>query len=165
MINLSKELETRFAIIEKLNQYSIEFGILTEDKFKKVQVNVLNTDDTETKIDMDLGDVMYLTEHGTLTIPARPILELTLKWVNNELDKIIDKIIDGVIKFNWTNIEVERVIFDFGKQIELYAQSQAEQIITSNSVLSSLLNMKDENKYLFDLRKLKYYIKCKIIKN
>ena len=45
-----------------LNNYTIEFGILTEDQFKKVQVNILNTDDSITKIDMDIKDISSFME-------------------------------------------------------------------------------------------------------
>ena len=164
MITAFDEITKQLSIMNILNSYCIEFGVLTEDEYKTVEVNILNTDESITKLPMFVGDVMYLTEHGTLTIPARPILELSLKWVENELDKIIDEIFTNVLNYNWTLVDINTRMQRFATEIQIYIQSQAERIIQSNSTLSSLLNIKDENKYLYDLNKLKYYIKCRIFK-
>ena len=164
MIDVFNELKEQLSIINILNDYYIEFGILTEDQYKIVEVNILNTDESITKMPMFVGDVMYLTEYGTLTIPARPILELSLKWVNDELDTIIDEIFTGVLKYNWSSVDIDTRMQRFATEVQIYIQSQMERIIQSNSTLASLLNVEDENKYLYDLNKLKYYIKCRVFK-
>lgn len=164
MEDLLSEIKKETKTFESLSKYHIEFGVLVEDEFKTVEVSVLNTDDTVTKIPMTVGDVMYLTEYGTLTIPARPILDLALNWVNNELDKIIDDVFVGVYQNNWTEADIDTRMQRFSTEIQIYIQNQMQKTIQSNSNLASLINVKDENKYLYDLNKLKYYIKCKIFK-
>ncbi len=163
MNNFIDDLEKRLNIIEELSQYSIEFGIFTEDGIKTVTVNVLNTDDTISKISMEVGDVMYLTEHGTLTIPARPILDNCIYYISNNLYETLNKIIDEVLEFNLTRDQIIKKLEDFCIKMQIWIQAKMVEIVNSNATLSNLLNISDENKYLYDLRDLKNYIKCKII--
>lgn len=164
MIDILDDLTKQLSIIDELNNYYIEFGILTEDEFKMVEVNVLNTDDTITKIPMSIHDVMYLTEYGTLTIPARPVLQSALVWVNSELDSLIDKICDNVFNYNWTIYDIDSEMEKFAIKVKFHIQYEMESMIRSAANLASLINQKDENKYLFDLNKLKNYIKCRIFR-
>lgn len=164
MIDILDDLTKQLSIIDELNNYYIEFGILTEDEFKMVEVNVLNTDDTITKILMSIHDVMYLTEYGTLTIPARSVLQLALAWVTSELDGLIDKICDNVFNYNWTIYDIDSEMEKFAIKVKFHIQYEMETMIRSAANLASLINQKDENKYLFDLNKLKNYIKCRIFR-
>lgn len=164
MEDIISEFKKDINTFETLKKYHIEFGVLVEDEFKTVEVNVINTDDTITKVPMFVGDVMYLTEYGTLTIPARPILDQALTWINNELDKIIEDVFVGIFRYNWKEEDIDARMQRFSTEIQTYIQSQMELMIGSNSNLASLINVEDENRYLYDLNKLKYYIKCKIFK-
>jgi len=112
---------------------------------------------------MEVGDIMYLTEHGTLTIPARPILDNCMYYISTNLDNELDKIIDGVLTYNWTKDDIMKRLNEFAIKTEIYVKSKMEQIVTTSANLANLLNVEDENKYLYDLRQLKNYIKCKII--
>ena len=164
MEDIISEFKKDINTFETLKKYHIEFGVLVEDEFKTVEVNVINTDDTITKVPMFVGDVMYLTEYGTLTIPARPILDRALTWVNNELDKIIEDVFVGIFRYDWKEEDIDARMQRFSTEIQTYIQSQMELMIGSNSNLASLIKVEDENRYLYDLNKLKYYIKCKIFK-
>lgn len=158
------DLENKLKIFNSLNNYYFEIGILDEDRYRTVEVNVLNTDDSITKIEMQLEEVLYLTEHGTMTIPPRPILQNTFGYISNKLKAAIDEIFIGVFSKNWTEREIEVRLRDLERQIEAYIQNQASAMVSSNATLANIINVKDENKYLYDLNKLKSYIKCRIIK-
>lgn len=157
------DFEKQLNTIDFLSRISIEFGIFTEDAIKSVTVNILNTDETTSQIQMEVGDIMYLTEHGTLTIPARPILDNCMYYISTNLDNELDKIIDGVLTYNWTKDDIMKRLNEFAIKTEIYVKSKMEQIVTTSANLANLLNVEDENKYLYDLRQLKNYIKCKII--
>lgn len=163
MNNLINDFEKKLKIINSLSQYSIEFGIFTEDGIKSVTVNVLNTDDTITKTTMDIGDIMYLTEHGTLTIPARPILDNCMYYISTNLENTLDKIVESIIEFDLSKVEIIKKLEDFCNKMQIYIQAKMVEIVNNNATISNLLNIEDENKYLYDLKDLKNYIKCKII--
>ena len=164
MDELLKDFKDKISIIEILNTYIIEFGVLTEDEYKPIKVSILNPDDTVTEAELTVGEIMYFTEHSTITIPARPILWKTLMRVKQELDSLVDKIVVGVFQYRWTEYDIYSELNLFAEQIELYAQTELEHTIQTNATLANLLNIKDENKYLCDLKILKRYIHCKIIK-
>lgn len=161
---LVKEINDKLDVISVLNKYEIEFGVLQEDEFIPVKVNVLNPDETTSEVDMTIGDIMYFTEKGTITIPPRPILNDCLLWVNQQINRIIDKIVDGVFNGFWTEDRIDSEMFAFGLQIQDHARMLLENMIRSSTNLSSLLDQTDEKQFLYDLNKLKNHIKCKIIK-
>ena len=162
-MNSLSNLEKQLNVLDLLSRVSIEFGIFTEDATKSVTVNILNTDDSITETIMDVGDVMYLTEYGTLTIPARPILDNCIYYVSTNFEDELNKIIEGVLNYNWTKDDIIKRLDDFAIKTEIFVKGKMEEIVASNATLSNLLNVEDENKYLYDLKKLKNYIKCKII--
>ena len=156
-------LEHRLDLISRLSKYRIEFGIFAEDISKKVSVDILNADDSITKIDMEIGDIMYFTEHGTMTIPARPILETSLYYIETNLNKTLDTITDGILNFYWSEDEVLKHLEEFATSMQIYLRAKVHEMVNNNATLANILDQKDENKYIYDLKQLKNYIKCKII--
>lgn len=165
MIKELKELIKQLEIFDVINNYSIEFGLLDGDNYLPVTVTILNTDNSTTETTMSLGEIMYFTELGTMTIPPRPVLKQCILWANEILNKFIDDAFIGVFEENWTKADLENKLISLAPRIEDHIRNQIETIIISNSTLANILNVEDENKYLYDLKKLKNYMRCKIIKN
>lgn len=163
MVNEIKALIKQIEVFDTLNNYKIEFGLLN-DSHLPAEVSILNTDDTVTKITMTLGEVMYFTEFGTMTIPPRPILKQCVLWANEVINKFIDEAFIGVFEKGWTKKTIEQKLKKLSIPIEDYIKNQIEIMLISNATLSNILHVKDENKYLYDLRKLKNHIHCKITK-
>lgn len=162
MINEFEEINNKLKLVDLLKNYTIYIGVFNGKEFTELEVNVLNTDDTVTKIPMNITDIIYLTEHGTMTIPARPILERVVLQIQNNLSNVLEKIIDGIFEKDWTENDVRHSFREF----ELFINSQIVAIfneeINKYSYLSNILNIKDENKYLINLHTLKQYITCEI---
>lgn len=160
MNEIINELLNQILTFQSLGDYLLEFGVFEEDSWKRVRVNILNADSTTTIIDMSIGEIMYFTEYGTLTIPAKPILEIILGWVNNQLDLIIDTIFDGVFNKNWTKKDIEEELNIFIIRANTYIKGLVKTF-DDNNFLSNLLG---NNKELYNLIDLSKYINIKLIK-
>ena len=160
MNEIINELSNQILTFQSLGDYLLEFGVFEEDSWKRVRVNILNADSTTTIIDMSIGEIMYFTEYGTLTIPAKPILEIILGWVNNQLDLIIDTIFDGVFNKNWTKKDIEEELNIFIIRANTYIKVFVKTF-DDNNFLSNLLG---NNKELYNLIDLSKYINIKLIK-
>lgn len=154
-------LSTELKLLDYLTKWEIEFGILDAEGQQQVQVNILNTDDTVTTTKMKVRDVMYFTEYGTITIPGKFILEKSLLYIdrliNESLNNTIDDIFNKVASYN----SIERDFNNLCLKIQNYIRNSMIIYITKTNQLGQIFNEgKDENKYLFDLFKLKDYIRC-----
>ena len=103
-VNLLEEFTKQIAIFETVSKYTIEYGIMPEDGSKMLSVSVLNTDDTLTTTKLSVEDVMYLTEYGTMTIPARFILKKAYQMIDFNLDVFFGKSIVWCVPIQLVNI-------------------------------------------------------------
>lgn len=148
-----------------LNKYSIEFGIFQEDGQKVVEVDVLNTDETTTKVEMTIGEIMYFTEYGTIMIPGKYILEKSLNYINTYIDVVLDDITTKILIDDISDNEIENIFKKFILKFENYVKSLFISYIKSNNIINNILGNNQQQKYVYDLRKLSKYIKCKLIKS
>lgn len=148
-----------------LNKYSIEFGIFQEDGQKVVEVDVLNTDETTTKVEMTIGEIMYFTEYGTIMIPGKYILEKSLNYINTYIDVVLDDITTKILVDNISDNEIENIFKEFILKFENYVKSLFISYIKSNNIINNILGNNQQQKYVYDLRKLSKYIKCKLVKS
>ena len=103
---------------------------------------------------------MYLTEYGTMTIPARFILKKAYQMIDFNLDVFLEKkVLSGVFQYNWSASMVEELSLIIWLKVLENSLSSLDIIVGSNATLSKLLKIEDENKYLYDLKQLKQYIK------
>ena len=144
-----------------LNQYAIEFGIFQEDGNALIDVNILELDDTTTLQKINVADIMYFTEMGTITIPGKHLLEKSIGYINHALEETLDSITDDIFLNDNRNI-VEK-LNSLCNRIESYVKSLFVNEIKKTNKLGVLLNQKDENKYFYDLKDLSKYIKCKLL--
>ena len=165
MEQLVLNLQNQVKLFQTLENYSLEFGIFAEDTNKIVQVNILNTDQSITKIPMSLSDVMYFTEYGTLTIPARPILEKVLIWINDRLEPLIDKIYDGVFFYNWDESTINYELSVFVVEANDFIKTQMKVMVENDNYLTNIIGTKNDQKYIYNPKKLSNFIKVKLIKN
>ena len=112
-------IENKLKIFEFVSRARIEFGVLDKDKSIMQTIQVYNLDGTVSEQEMPLSDIMYLTENGTINLPAKKILRRINEKINYE-------------------------------------------IIASDNVISGLLGQEESQKYTFDLKKLKKFLKSEI---
>lgn len=159
---LLETLTTQIAQLKALEKYVIEFGIMTDVGTQILEVNIFNTDDTISKMDMFVGDILWLTEYGTMTIPARPVLEKIKLWILRKIPYILDDIVDGIMYENWSNMDIQHKFIEFEFQINSEIKNIFDAVLKSNNTLADLLDVDDENRYLVSFDILKNYISCRI---
>lgn len=153
-----KQLQAPTKIIEQLNDYQIEIGVITKDSKRKKVASVGLTN----------AELMYIHENGSpqRNIPRRPVLEMTINWCRkNLIDKTLDKIVDNVYLNNWTFEEVIQELNKMCVRMENYCR----KIIYSNDGrlapnAPSVAAKKKGNHPLFDTGQLARSITCRIVK-
>ena len=158
MLLQNKMLEKEKKILENLKNYYIEIGVVSEKsgrKKDKISVGITN------------AELMQIHENGSpaRNIPARPILDITIKWAEkNLMPKTLDKIIEGVIYKGWSSSEVEKELEKICIRIQSYAQ---ETIYNNTGILApnspKVAARKKGNHPLFDTGQLARSITCRLV--
>lgn len=153
-----KDLQEPTKLIEKLNDYKIEIGVISKDTKRKEKISVGLTN----------AEIMYIHENSSpiRNIPRRPVLEMTIDWCRKELmEKTINKIIEKVYDANWTIVDIENELNRMCVRMENYCR----EIIYSNDGrlapnAPSVAKKKKGNHPLFDTGQLARSITCKLVK-
>ena len=148
----------------KMNGISVECGVFPEDGSKEETVTILNLDDTTTEIKMNVADIMFFTQYGTISLPPRPIFENLRREIELPLRLTVKKCLSNMMEsqnFNSAYVISELEVLQNRINNEIIPKV-IQNILAQNSTIANILEVKDETPYLFDLNKLKKYIKCKI---
>ena len=153
-IDVFKNLDDK---IKALPKYAVEIGVISTNSKRRQTI----------KVGVTNAELMFIHENGSPLrgIPARPVLEMTIKWANeNLLDKSISKAIDAYID---SDFDVEA----YKKELEkmcIRIQSYARNIIYSNDGrlvpnATSTIRRKGDNHPLFDTGQLARSITCRLV--
>lgn len=145
--------------IDELNAlpaYSIEIGVVS-GKSKRRQTF---------KASITNAEILFINEHGSPLrhIPARPVLQMTIDWANNNLlSKTLDKAIDAFFSSNFDRSALEQELTKMCIQMENYARD----LIYSNdgrlpANAPSTIKRKGMNHPLFDTGQLARSITCRL---
>lgn len=161
MANEIENVLDKLKTFEHLCSYSITYGIMPEDENKSITVTFVTTDGETDAQNISIGDAMYLTETGTLTIPSKHILEAAYPQVKEKYEKFLvdsyDRIIDGTLGQNEIENEVKKICLS----LEFWLKTFFENSIDSAKYVTNLLQTDDDGtQYLLDYNILKNYIKC-----
>lgn len=156
-----KDVLDRMQTFEHLCSYAITYGIMPEDENKSVTVSFVTTDGETDSHDISIGDAMYLTEAGTLTIPSKHILDEAYPQIKEKYEKFLvdsyDRIMDGHVNES----EIEQELQKFCLSLEFWLKTFFEKSIDSQKYITNLLQTDDDGtQYLLDFNILKNYIKC-----
>lgn len=157
------DITEKVKLIETLKRYYIEFGVLQEDEYVTIEVNILNTDDTISKVEMPVKDIVYFTEKGTITIPGKHILDRLLYLIDYRVNKILEEIVNGVFDDNWTEEYINDKLYELEAHLQIYIRAMIRNEL-SGSAVNTLLGIKNDNEYYYNFNVLERYIKCKIVK-
>ena len=152
-------------LLESLSNYYIEFGIFTSEGMQTVNIPV-SSEDTDTIMQMKIGDIMYFTEYGTLSLPGTFVLEKSLYQINYLLNESLSDLVDEILEEKIQNeSEIDSYFQGLCLKIQTLVQNYIRSMIQNNNKLDNLLNVDNtDNKYIYDLDKLSDYIKCKYFK-
>ena len=158
-----KRLEETEKIVNYFKLVRIEFGIFDEEGSQLETITVLNLDGTKSTAKMKLSEIMYLTEKGTITIPPKPVMRRIMEQVQYWMPRVVAEIFDKIKSENWGIPEIRDRLVLFNKQInDLYIPNAIASILSSDNVISGILEAEHDQNYTFDLKKLKKFIKSRI---
>ena len=151
-------------LIEKLKDYSIDYGVLEENGLRKVRIDVIDLDDSKSEIEMSVGDIMYFTEYGSLKFPARNILDKTMHYVDMMITEELDSIIEDILENGLTESDIDNRFQALCFRIEQHVKTMFRNEMQNINNLGNILGKEDENQYLMNLNSLSDYITCKFFK-
>jgi len=156
-------IENKLKIFEFVSRARIEFGVLDKDKSIMQTIQVYNLDGTVSEQEMPLSDIMYLTENGTINLPAKKILRRINEKINYEIGDVLENIFANVVNNDWDEADVRNELILYNIRINNFLIPNAiTEIIASDNVISGLLGQEESQKYTFDLKKLKKFLKSEI---
>lgn len=152
------------SLLADLSTVSFEVGIFEEDANIEQIATIKNFDGTESKITSTVGDIMYLTEYGTINIPGKELLTNILKdillHINPLLSDLTDKILNGSINSS-TEILIYLEVMLSQINNEVIQRSINNTLAQLNNI-NTLIESNQDTNYIYDISKLSRYIKCKI---
>lgn len=157
--------EEKFKILKVLDKVRIEFGIFEEDGSKEVKYITYDLDGNEIGEQTEtLRNIMYLTEKGTITLPAYRILDRIMGMINETIEPYIKEIVDHVMKDNGSIDFINKELQRYTDYVNMHIISTAiDDIIAQQNNITNILQ-DDENtsvKAVYSLKSLKKFIKCK----
>ena len=97
-----------------VGDYVIEIGVISQKTKRTQSVGISN------------AELMFIHENGSpkRNIPARPVLDYTLQYANNELlTPTLNKIYDGIFNHEWSKADIEKELNKMCIRMQSYAQS------------------------------------------
>lgn len=155
-------LEKQINLIKTLEEYTIE--IYVKNGNFHYSAKFLNTDGSQSSIQIPIEDIVYLTEYGTINIPAKHIIENIIIWCNTRIDFWLNKILDGIFEQGWDNIVIQNQMLSFEFEINSYIQTYLSSNFKESKILSKLLGIDESKSEIVDVEILKKHICCKITK-
>ena len=156
--DLLKEIEDFGKVVDYLKDITITFGNINGNG--SITVNILNTDDTTTTTKIDVDDAIYLTENGTLTIPAKPFMYKIRDYINKELDDLNEEVLDFFFDRNFTTQYVRSRLEVLELKINVQIPIIISNVQRESNSLNSVLNT--EQPVLINMNELSKYVSCKI---
>lgn len=156
------DIVEKVKLINILKRYYIEFGVLQEDEYIKLNVNILNTDETISKIEMNVKDIVYFIENGTVVIPGKRILQRLLYLVDFRINSILNEIVDNIFNDDWTENYIDGKLQELETHLQIYIRTLIRAEVSGS--INTLLGIKNENEYYYNFSVLEQFIKCKIVK-
>ena len=158
MASLLRQLETEKRLLDSLSEYVILIGVVQKDTTRKKAV---------ASVGLTNAELMFIHENGSPIrhIPARPVLEMTIKYAADEMfDEVINTCVEGILD-GWTQTDVEKELKKMCMRMEIYAR----KIIYDNDGrlapnAPSVAAKKKGNHPLFDTGQLARSITCELSK-
>lgn len=158
MADLLRQLETEKQLLDSLSEYVILIGVVQKDTTRKKVV---------ASVGLTNAELMFIHENGSPIrhIPARPVLEMTIKYAADEMfDEVINTCVEGILE-GWTQTDVEKELKKMCMRMETYAR----KIIYDNDGrlapnAPTVAAKKKGNHPLFDTGQLARSITCELSK-
>ena len=115
MADLLRQLEIEKRLLDSLSEYVILIGVVQRDTSRKKVV---------ASVGLTNAELMFIHENGSPIrhIPARPVLEMTIKYAADEMfDEVVNTCVEGILE-GWTQNDVEKELKKMCMRMETYAR-------------------------------------------
>ena len=145
-------------VLLQLTLYSFKIEVENTKDIVKVK----NMDGTVTSHELDVSHIIYLIETGTLLTSPIPFIKNIEEAINKKVGKELPKIVRGIIKEEW---EVGRVIAEFNRinaeiNARVIPEAINETVKSVNSINNIIGTKSDDYTYIYDITKLRKFIRC-----
>lgn len=157
-----ENLEKKLSYLKKIK---ISFGIQEEIGDKVEKVKIFNLDGSTTESEMTLSDIMFFTEHGTVTLPAQRVLERICNKIKFDLQTTFPEFVRLMVREDYQEEDIRNwwILYNDNKINHFIIPNAITEILSSNNYLSGIIGEEEtEQHYTYDLKKLGKYIKSKI---
>ena len=114
---------------------------------------------------MQIKDVMYFTENGTITLPAQHIFEKVSIGIDQLINNTLSDLINRALENNISEVEIDAAFKNLEFRITNYLQTEYQNKISNINKLNTILYKNTNNQqFLYNPNELKNYLTCKIIK-
>ena len=114
---------------------------------------------------MTLSDIMFFTEHGTVTLPAQRVLERICNKIKFDLQTTFPEFVRLMVREDYQEEDIRNwwILYNDNKINHFIIPNAITEILSSNNYLSGIIGEEEtEQHYTYDLKKLGKYIKSKI---
>ena len=162
MQNFFKE---KLEVLKVLENTKLQFGIFDEDGSQEVKYITYDLDGNEIgEESTTLRDIMYLTEKGTIVLPAYRILERIMGMIQETIEPYIDNIIHKVMAEDGTAQDIKIEMEKYADYVNMHIISSViDSIIAEQNNITNILEDTEKTsvKAVYSLKTLKKFIKCK----
>lgn len=162
MSDFFKDTERQLELIQSLDDYEIEFGVLKDGQY--VTVAVVHGDGSKSEYDVPVEDIVYMAEYGTISFSGTHMLQNILYWVNSQLSIRFEKIIDNILTRDWEESDIQIEMSKLETFINNYIRGYISSQIKQMSYLADKTGQKGLIDFPVDINQLNKYILCKISK-
>ena len=127
--------------LKLISNYSIEYGILTEDGVKTIEVSILNTDNTINKTKMEVKNAMYFIENGTLMLPGTHFFDNLSITIDNLINNTLDKLLTNIFINDISEMEIDTAFQMLANEITTQLQLGYENSISNINKLNTILGI------------------------
>ena len=150
-----------FNLLKQLTNYYLEYGILTSNGMKTLDVKFLDSNNKEVKKSYTIAEIMYFIEYGTFDIPGYFVFNKTNNHINYLIDEKYNYLIDKIMKKEIINInQIEQKLNELCLSIQNYIATYIYNIPNKNNILNKLLGLDDNVKSIYDLQEISKFVSC-----
>lgn len=125
---------------------------------------MIGLDGSETPTDLPAEDVLFLTEYGSITLPARPILTAIINELDQDLTLFLDKVVDEVFEHAEIAATLDTRLIAFCDTFNQKIPSIIDQYQKEVTFMSEHSRFSDQNQYVVPLSVFSGKIICKLFK-
>lgn len=160
MDNFFSDLDRQLRLVDSLSNYSFSIETYNENDTVVISSGKL----TESNIELQAEDVVYLTEYGSIKFPGIHFMQHFLLQCENRMNLLFDEILYGIFERDYTEVMIEQKLKNFEIEMNFYIRSYLENFSGKNT-LAKALNLENDTQFLIDPKFLVNHIRLKIYKN